>query len=90
MNFEWDSDKATENERKHGVSFTEACTVFGDPLALTFEDPDHSEGESRLLTFGVSIQDRVLVVSHTERGGSIRIISARQMTRHERKIYEDG
>ena len=72
------------------VRLCEARTVFGDPLAITFQDPDHSEGESRLLTFGVSIRDRVLVVSHTERGGKIRIISARQVTRQERKIYEDG
>lgn len=90
MNFEWDSVKAAENEKKHEVSFSEASTVFGDPLAITFQDPDHSEGEPRLLTFGISIRDRVLVVSHTERGGKIRIISARQTTRQERKIYEDG
>ena len=89
MKFEWDSAKAVENEKKHEISFAEASTVFGDPLAITFQDPDHSEGESRLLTFGLSIRDRVLIVSHTERSSTIRIISARQVTRQERKIYED-
>ena len=89
MKFEWDSAKAAENEKKHEISFAEASTVFGDPLAFTFQDPAHSEGESRLLTFGLSIRDRVLVVSHTERSSTIRIISARQVTRQERKIYED-
>jgi len=89
VKFEWDSTKAAENEKKHEISFVEASTVFGDPLAITFQDPDHSEGESRLLTFGLSIRDRVLIVSHTERSSTIRIISARQVTRQERKIYED-
>ena len=90
MNFEWNSRKAAENERNHDVSFSEASTVFGDPLAITFQDPNHSEGEARLLTFGLSTRNRVLVVSHTEQGGRIRIISARELTRQERKIYEDG
>jgi len=90
VNFEWDSGKAAENQRNHDVSFPEASTVFGDPLAITFQDPDHSEGEARLLTFGLSTRNRVLVVSHTEQSGRIRIISARELTRQERKIYEDG
>jgi hypothetical protein len=90
MEFEWDQKKATTNERKHGVSFHEAATVFGDPLAITFADPDHSEGEYRVLTFGVSRLNRLLVVSHAERQGRVRIISAREATRRERKVYENG
>lgn len=90
MEFEWDPKKATGNARKHGVTFEEAATVFGDPLAITFEDPDHSEGENRYITFGLSIEKRLLVVSHTERKDRTRIISARPMHREERVIYEEG
>lgn len=90
MHFEWDPRKAAENLRKHGVGFDEAATVFGDPLAITFSDPDHSGSEERLITFGLSLQNRLLVVSHTPRQPRIRIISARLMTRRERKIYEEG
>jgi uncharacterized DUF497 family protein len=90
LKFEWDDTKARANLAKHGVSFEEATSVFGDPLALTFPDPDHSVDEKRWLTFGVSQIDRLLVVAHTERGRSIRIISARKATRHEREIYEHG
>ena len=90
LKFEWDDDKARANLAKHGVSFEEAASVFGDPLALTFSDPDHSLGEKRWLTFGVSHSGRLLVVAHTERGRAIRIISARKATRHERGIYEQG
>ncbi|MDP2432362.1 MAG: BrnT family toxin [Pseudomonadota bacterium] len=90
MKFEWDNAKAESNEQKHGVSFEEAASVFGDPLALTCSDPDHSVGEKRWLTFGVSCADRLLVVAHAERGRAIRIISARKATRHERGIYEQG
>ncbi len=90
MEFEWDPDKATVNGKKHGVTFLEAATVFGDPLAITFGDPDHSVSEHRYLTFGLSRFDRLLVVSHTDREGRIRIISARVMTRQEVKIYEEG
>lgn len=91
MKFEWDSNKAAANERKHkGVSFQEAASVFGDPLTVSFPDPDSSEGEYRFLAFGVSRSNRLLVVSYTERPGSIRIISAREATRPERRIYEDG
>ena len=91
MEFEWDSKKATDNERKHkGVSFHEATTVFGDPLAISFPDPDHSCGEFRFLAFGVSRSNRLLVISYTHRQGIIRIISAREATRPERRIYEDG
>lgn len=91
MKFEWDSNKAADNARKHkGVTFHEAATVFGDPLAVSFPDPDSSEGEHRFLAFGVSRSDRLLVISYTERQGTIRIISAREATRPERRIYEDG
>jgi len=90
LKFEWDDAKAQSNLAKHGVSFEEAASVFGDPLALTFPDPDHSIGEKRWLTFGVSYSDRLLVIAHAERGRSIRIISARKATRYERGIYEHG
>jgi uncharacterized DUF497 family protein len=90
MEFEWDPEKATRNQAKHGVSFHEAATVFGDPLALTFSDPDHSEDEDRFLTFGHSADGNLLVVSHTDRGDRTRIISARRVMRKERKLYEGG
>ncbi|WP_347273021.1 BrnT family toxin [Candidatus Kuenenia sp.] len=90
MQFEWDTDKFESNLKKHGISFHEASTVFGDPLAITFNDPDHSIREHRYLTFGCSITGRLLVVVHTERQGNTRIISARRATKKERKIYEDG
>jgi len=90
MELEWDPDKAKVNLKRHSVSFHEASTVFGDPLAITFSDPDHSIHEHRFLTFGYSQKGRLLVVVHTERFGKTRIISARRATRQERKIYEDG
>ena len=90
MRFEWDSDKAASNLAKHGVSFEEASTVFGDPLATTITDPDHSVGEERLLTTGLSTPGRVLIVWHTDREDVIRIIGAREATPHERRIYESG
>lgn len=90
LKFEWDETKAASNASKHGVSFEEAATVFGDPLAYTFADPDHSIGEERMLTIGVSQVSRVLLVVHTEVIDAIRIISARKATRHERQIYEQG
>ncbi|MGD0488899.1 MAG: BrnT family toxin [Syntrophorhabdales bacterium] len=90
MEFEWDEKKADENYRKHGVMFQEAATVFGDRLAITFEDPDHSKNENRYLTFGQSLQRRLLVVSHTERKDRTRIISSRPMNRKERRIYEEN
>ena len=86
--FEWDEIKAAQNVREHGVTFEDAASVFLDPLAYTFADPDHSAGESRMVTFGFSQAGRLLAVVHTERGRAIRIISARSATRHERKIYE--
>ena len=90
MHFEWHSAKAAKNLRKRGVSFDEASSVFYDPLAVTGADPDHSEGEERRVTFGVSSAGRLLVVSHTERAEAIRIISARIATQPERRIYEEG
>lgn len=90
MRFEWDPKKAEANLKKHGVTFQEAATVFGDPLAITFHDPDHSEEEERYLTFGLSLQNRLAVISHTERAGKTRIISARLMDRKEKVIYEQG
>jgi uncharacterized DUF497 family protein len=90
MQFEWDPKKAVANERKHGVTFQEATTIFSDPMALTFADLDHSFDEDRDITFGCSRLKRLLVVSHTYRGERTRIISARLTTRQERKIYEEG
>jgi uncharacterized DUF497 family protein len=88
MDFEWDDQKAARNLAKHGVSFYEAATVFGDPLAMTYYDPDHSQDEDRFLTFGHSDAGQLLVVSHTDRDDRVRIISARRATRRERKAYE--
>jgi hypothetical protein len=90
LDFEWDPDKAARNLTKHGVSFHEAATVFGDPLAVTYSDPDHSDDEDRFLTFGHSSEGHFLVVSHTDLGDRIRIISTRRATRRERKSYEEG
>ncbi len=90
MKFEWDPRKAKLNFRKHGVSFEEATTAFRDPLSTTGADPDHSAGGNRFVTFGMSSKGRLLVVSHAERGEAIRIISARRVTKRERKIYEEG
>lgn len=90
MRFERDPKKAAKNVRKHGVTFHEAASVFGDPLAITFDDPDHSEREQRNLTFGLSLNGRHIVVSHTERADRTRIISVRLMSREEKVIYEEG
>jgi uncharacterized DUF497 family protein len=90
MRFEWDSHKARKNVHKHGVSFDEGSSVFHDSLAVTGADPDHSEDETRLVTFGMSSENRLLVVAHIERGDATRIISARIATKHERRIYEEG
>ncbi|MDD5170837.1 MAG: BrnT family toxin [Syntrophales bacterium] len=90
MRFEWDSKKAIANLKKHGVTFQEAATVFGDPMAITFQDPDHSAEEERQMTFGLSLQKRLIVVSHTERNDRTRIISARLMNHKEKVIYEEG
>ncbi|MBV9386042.1 MAG: BrnT family toxin [Chroococcidiopsidaceae cyanobacterium CP_BM_ER_R8_30] len=90
MKFEWNSDKATLNLKKHSVSFQEAATVFNDPLSITFPDPDHSVGESRYIIIGVSKFGQLLVVAHAERGEKVRVISARKATRWERRFYEEG
>jgi uncharacterized protein len=88
MDFEWHLSKATANERKHGVSFKEATEIFADYHSSTVEDPDHYFEEERFVIFGRSFQKRNLVVSFTERDDRIRIISARPMTRRERRAYE--
>ncbi len=90
MEFEWNPDKGDTNLKKHGVSFQEAATVFGDALSITFPDPDHSIGESRYVTIGLSRYGRLLLVSHTDRDEHIRIISAREATGQERRFYEEG
>lgn len=89
MEFEWDEKKAIANAKKHEIGFHEAATIFGDPLALTFSDPDHSKAEQRFLTFGLSQSSRLLVVSHTDRHSTVRIISARRLNKKERAIYEE-
>jgi uncharacterized DUF497 family protein len=88
--FAWDNEKASENVRKHGISFEEALTVFGDPLSITIEDVYHGVGEVRMLTMGYSNYPRFLVVVHTDRGNIVRIISARLATRRERRTYEEN
>ena len=88
--FEWDDEKASENLTKHGVSFSEASTVFADPLSRTIIDPLHSEAEERFIVVGESGLQHTLVVVHTYRGDVIRIISARRATSSERKDYERG
>ncbi|HRQ39020.1 MAG TPA: BrnT family toxin [Chloroflexota bacterium] len=87
VDFDWDPNKEVANIRKHGVSFNEAATVFWDVLSMTYDDPDHSVDEDRYLTVGVSDLARWLLVSHTDRGDVIRIISARPLTRAERRYY---
>jgi uncharacterized protein len=88
MRFEWDRDKAEANLRKHRVSFDEATTIFFDPLSATIPDPDHSVGERRFVTIGSSSRGRLLVVAHTERGSTLRIITARLASAVERKRHE--
>ena len=90
MRFEADPAKTAQNLKKHKVSFEEAASVFGDSTAYTFPDPDHSVGEERWLTFGMSRMGRILAIIYTERRGTIRLISARLATKHERSIYEEG
>jgi uncharacterized protein len=89
MQFEWDPEKDLQNQAKHGVSFDEASTVFGDSLALTIDDPDHSSDENRMLTTGRSNGQRLLVVAHTDRDDRVRIISARGATAAERRNYAE-
>jgi len=89
-NFEWDEEKAQANLRTHKVSFDEATTVFSDPFSITIPDPDHSTDEQRYIDIGTSDKGRLLVVSYTERGVNIRIISCRKATPTERRRYEEG
>lgn len=89
MDFEWDKAKAARNLKKHKVAFDEAATLFGDPLSVTFPDPDHSLDEDRFIIIGMSARNRVLIVSFTDRGKRARIISARKATRQERNVYEE-
>lgn len=88
--FEWDPRKASSNFIKHGVSFNEATTVFKDELSITIHDPAHSDMEDRFVEIGNSCQNRILIVIYTERGDKIRIISARQATRKEKRHYEEN
>ncbi len=88
MQFAWDENKATSNLAKHGVSFEEAATVFGDPLSDTFDDPDHSAEKRRFVIIGMSEKGRILIVAHTDEGEVVRLISARETTRGEREFYE--
>ena len=90
MELEWDPGKAADNLRKHGVGFVEASTIFADPLEVTIPDPEHSEGETRFLSLGLSTDARLLVVAYTEREGTIRIIHARAAASKERRTYESG
>ena len=90
LTFEWDPKKASSNLAKHRVSFTEATSVFGDPLGVTIADPDHSSDEDRYLTLGATGSGRTLIVAHTDRASRIRLISARELTPAERRSYEDA
>ena len=90
MIYEWDREKAKRNLRDRGVSFEEAATVFLDPLAMTYPDPDHSDYEEREITIGYSSHQRFLFVSHVQRRNRTRIISAREATRRERRQHEEG
>lgn len=90
MKFAWDPKKAQSNLRKHAVAFQEAATALKDPMSATGADPDHSMSEERYITFGVSERGRLLVVAHTDDGEEIRIISAREANKSERKLYEEA
>ena len=88
LHFDWDPEKAAENQAKHGLTLSEAATAFGDPLSITIPDPEHSVGEARFVLVGISYRYRLVVVAHTESGDTIRIISARSATNAERRVYE--
>ena len=90
LEFEWDATKAKENNKKHSVAFDEALTVFADPLARIFDDPDHSSAEHREIIIGHSTGQRLLVVCFTERAGKVRIINTRETTKRERRDYEQN
>lgn len=89
MQFEWDAEKDQRNQAKHAVSFDEGSTVFGDPFAITIDDPDHSSDENRVLTTGYSNRQRLIIVAHTDRDERVRIISAREVTAAERRDYAE-
>jgi uncharacterized DUF497 family protein len=89
LRFEWDARKALTNQVKHGLSFEEAMSVFTDPLARIFDDPDHSVAESREIIIGLSQKQRLLIVCFTERSDTVRIFSARKATKWERQDYEE-
>jgi len=89
IQFEWDPSKPQRNLKKHHVAFREAATVFRDPLGITIYEPDHSAEEERFITIGTSTGGRLLMVSHTQRRGKLRLINARQLTRLERQAYEE-
>jgi uncharacterized protein len=88
--FEWDPKKASANARKHGVTFDEATTAFGDPYGIIVDDPRHTQSEHRLAVLGFSQSNRLLAVMFTERGDRLRLISARTATRRERRHYEEA
>jgi uncharacterized DUF497 family protein len=88
LTFEWDEAKDLSNQRKHGVSFEEAKSVFNDPRSITIADEQHSDEEDRYIDIGISSRGRLIVVSYTERGQNIRIISCRKATKSEQKTYE--
>jgi len=88
--FEWDEVKASANFKKHKVSFKEGKTIFNDPFLFTFPDDEHSTNEERFVNIGLSANGRVLILTHTERKGKIRVISCRKATMRERSFYEEG
>ena len=88
--FEWDPEKAKVNLQKHQVDFEEACTLFDDPQFIAFLDEEHSADEERYITIGLSNKNRLLMVAHTDRNNHIRIISARKVTKHEEKFYQEA
>ena len=90
LHFEWNPEKAKANLQKHQVDFDEACNIFGDPQFITFLDEEHFVDEERFPTIGLSTQNRLLMVAHTERNENIRIISARKATKHEEKFYQEA
>ena len=90
MKFEWDPNKAASSVRRHGIAVEDAASVFGDPLARTIPDPEHSTGEARFVTMGLTAGGRLVVVVHTDREGRTRLVSARPATRREKKSYEEA
>jgi len=88
LTFEWDEAKDLANQKKHGINFDEAKTVFGDPRSITITNEAHSDEEDRFIDIGMSARGRLIVVSYTEREPNIRIISCRKATKAERKNYD--